>query len=159
MRSPRRAPSTTLAPCAASSRAVASPNPLLAPVITTTFPSILLLITFTPMNSGLVLFVADLLHPVDRLAVELFQNGNMRHRGGRRGAVPMLLAGRTPDYVAGPDFLFRFAPTLRPAASGGDDQRLPERMGMPRRARAGFERYQCAISTGRIGRVEQRFDP
>src|SRR5947209_5273457 len=48
MRSMRRAPSTTLAPCAESSRAVASPSPLLAPVMTTTFPSMLLLIILTP---------------------------------------------------------------------------------------------------------------
>jgi hypothetical protein len=33
---PVRAPSTTVAPCAESSRAVASPKPLLAPVTTTT---------------------------------------------------------------------------------------------------------------------------
>ena len=33
----RRAPSTTLVPCAERSRAVASPRPLLAPVMTTTF--------------------------------------------------------------------------------------------------------------------------
>ena len=37
-RSTRRAPSTTLAPSAESCRAVASPSPLLAPVMTTTFP-------------------------------------------------------------------------------------------------------------------------
>src|SRR5437867_2952031 len=43
-RSARRAPSTTLAPCADRSRAAASPSPLLAPVMTTTFPSMLLLI-------------------------------------------------------------------------------------------------------------------
>src|SRR4030095_1671611 len=35
----RRAPRTTCAPLCASRRAVASPIPLLAPVITTTFPS------------------------------------------------------------------------------------------------------------------------
>lgn len=38
MRSVRRAPSTTVAPAAARVRAVASPKPLLAPVMTTTFP-------------------------------------------------------------------------------------------------------------------------
>jgi hypothetical protein len=37
MRSWRRAPNTTLAPRADSSLAVASPSPLLAPVMTTTF--------------------------------------------------------------------------------------------------------------------------
>jgi hypothetical protein len=38
-RSVRRAPRTTLAPCSASSRAVASPMPLLAPVMRTTRPA------------------------------------------------------------------------------------------------------------------------
>src|SRR6516164_5009811 len=47
-RSMRRAPSTTLAPCAERSRAVASPSPLLAPVMTTTFPSMLWCIVLTP---------------------------------------------------------------------------------------------------------------
>src|SRR4051794_3533309 len=47
-RSTRRAPSTTLAPCAERSRAVASPSPLLAPVMTTALPSMLLLIILTP---------------------------------------------------------------------------------------------------------------
>src|SRR6266850_1238252 len=40
-RSVRRAPRNTLAPLDARRRAVASPRPLLAPVMTTTFPSML----------------------------------------------------------------------------------------------------------------------
>ena len=40
-----------------------------------------------------VLRVRDVLHPVDRLAVERLLNGDMGHRGGRRRAVPVLLAG------------------------------------------------------------------
>jgi hypothetical protein len=40
------------------------------------------------------LFVADLLHPADVLAVELLLNRDMTHRGGRGRAVQMLLAGR-----------------------------------------------------------------
>jgi hypothetical protein len=47
------------------------------------------------------LFVADLFHPVDGLAVELFLNGDVGHGGGGRGPVPMLLAGREPDDVEG----------------------------------------------------------
>jgi hypothetical protein len=31
-------------------------------------------------------------------------NGDMSHRGRRRSAVPMLLAGRKPDHIAWPDF-------------------------------------------------------
>src|SRR5207302_10627174 len=42
-----------------------------------------------------VLLVADLLHPVDGLAVELFHNGDVRHGRGRRGAVPMFLSFRS----------------------------------------------------------------
>jgi hypothetical protein len=72
-RSPRRAPSTTLAPCAERSRAVDSPSPLLAPVMTTTFPSMLLLfmiiLTSACRRRTKVLFIADLFHPIDGLAV------------------------------------------------------------------------------------------
>jgi hypothetical protein len=50
------------------------------------------------------LFVADLFHPVNRFAVELFLNGDVRHGRGWRGAVPMLLARREPDYVSRSDF-------------------------------------------------------
>src|SRR6266566_9842624 len=41
---------------------------------------------FLPPRSGLVLFVADLFHPVGGLAVELFLNGDVRHGRGCRGA-------------------------------------------------------------------------
>src|SRR5215469_9489111 len=51
-RSMRRAPSTTLAPCAERSRAVASPSPLLAPVMTTIFPSMLFIILTPALHSG-----------------------------------------------------------------------------------------------------------
>src|SRR6266567_7236461 len=104
MRSARRAPSTTVAPCADKSRAVASPRPLLAPVMTTTFPWMLLLIA-----RPLVLFVCDLLHPVDNLAFELLLDGDMRHGRGGRCAMPMLFACGAPDHIAGPDDLDRAA--------------------------------------------------
>src|SRR5437763_13625426 len=86
-RSTRRAPSTTVARSAERSRAVASPSPLLAPVMTTTFPAMLPLIERAPLlgmdsrdlhivldrccsSRGLVLLVGDVLHPLDYLAVE-----------------------------------------------------------------------------------------
>src|SRR5579862_5622650 len=71
------------------------------------------------------MFVADLFHPIDGLTVELFYNSDMRHRGGRGLAVTMLDAGRTPDYIPGPDFLFAPIPALRPAAAGRDDHVCP----------------------------------
>src|SRR6187431_964499 len=57
-RSERRAPSTTFAPRSASRRAVASPIPLLAPVITTTLSSSLGMI---------LLFLSASAHPGQRL--------------------------------------------------------------------------------------------
>ena len=87
----------------------------------------------------MVLFVADLFHPVHDLAVELFLNGDMRHGGGWRGAMPVLLAWREPDHVAGPDFFDRASPALRPAATRRHDQGLTQRMGVPRGSGTGLE--------------------
>jgi hypothetical protein len=50
-------------------------------------------------ESGLILFVADLFHPVDSLAVQLFLNGDVGHRRGCRGSMPVFLTGRNPDDV------------------------------------------------------------
>src|SRR3954471_10346087 len=86
-----------------------------------------------------VLLVADLLHPVDGLAALLFLDRDVGHAGGGRGAVPVLLAGCEPDHVARPDLFHRYALALRPAAAGGDDQGLAERMGVPGRPRPRLE--------------------
>jgi len=45
---------------------------------------------------NLVLFVADLFHPVGGLAIELFLNGDMGHGPGRRGTMPMLFTPWNP---------------------------------------------------------------
>src|SRR5437660_12757512 len=91
-----------------------------------------LLVKLRSLNSfftgTVVLLVGDLLHPVDDLAVELFLDGDVGHRGTRRGAMPMLLAGRARNDVARTDDLDRPAPALHVAAAGGDDERLAERM-------------------------------
>src|SRR5258706_11296583 len=110
-------------------------------------------------GSLLVLLIADLLHPVHGLAVELLLNGDVRHR--RRGCcpVPVLLARREPDHVAGPDFLDRPALALRPAAAGRHDQGLAEGMRVPRGARPWLERDARTGDTPRIGRVKQWVDP
>src|SRR5271168_5043489 len=86
------------------------------------FPSLRFCMTFLlrgmlGRRSGQVLLVADLFQPIHDLAVQRFLNGDMGHRRGRRRAVPMLLAGRAENHVAGPDLLFGFAPTLGPAAA------------------------------------------
>src|SRR5215207_8442680 len=114
MRSTHRAPSITLAPCAERSWAVASPSPLLAPVMTTTFPSMLLFIILTTAcrNGGIVLFVAVLFHPVGGLSVELCLKGDVRHGRGCRGTVPMRLTRRQAHYIPRPNFLGWASPTL-----------------------------------------------
>ena len=83
------------------------------------------------ISTSFVLFLADLLHPVDRFAVERLLNGDMSHRSGRRSAVPMLFTRHKPDHIARPDFLDRAAPTLNPPKAGREDQRLTEWMCMP----------------------------
>src|SRR3954469_20117584 len=95
-----KAASTTAAPASANARAVASPMPAAAPVTRATLP---------PKSSGLfmtgsplVLLVGDVLHPLDHLAVEPLLDGDVGHRRGGRRPVPVLLARREPDHVAGP---------------------------------------------------------
>src|SRR5207302_2170612 len=90
-----------------------------------------------------ILFVADLFHPVDRLAVQRLLNGDMSHRGCRRSAVPMFLARRKPDHIAWPNFLDWTAPALSPAKAGRDDQSLTEWMCMPGGAGTRLERDAC----------------
>jgi hypothetical protein len=78
-----------------------------------------------------------MLHPIHDLAVETFLNGNMRHRGSGRRAVPMFLAGRKPNHITRPDFFNRTAPTLCPPETCRDNERLSKRMSVPSRASAG----------------------
>jgi hypothetical protein len=64
---------------------------------------------------GSVLFVGRVLHPLDRLAIELFLNGDVRHRRRRRRAMPVLLAGFNPHHIARPDLLDDAGCTLYPS--------------------------------------------
>lgn len=50
------------------------------------------------VTSRLILFVADFFQPVHGFAVERFLNGDVRHRRGGRGTVPMFLARQKPNY-------------------------------------------------------------
>src|ERR1700756_5316817 len=45
--------------------------------------------------------------------------------------MPVLLAGREPDHITGPDLLDRSAFALSPAAARRDDEGLTERMRVP----------------------------
>src|SRR5436305_147155 len=105
-----------------------------------------------------VLLVAHMLQPVDDLAVERLLDGDVSHGRTRRGPVPVLLARREPDHVAGMDLLDRAALPLDPAAARRDDEGLAQRMGMPGRPGPGLERDAGTGRTGRGLRLKQRVD-
>ncbi|AAF84576.1 hypothetical protein XF_1767 [Xylella fastidiosa 9a5c] len=107
---------------------------------------------------GEVLLVGDVLQPLDVLAIERFLDRDVGHGRVGRGAVPVPVARRAPDDVAGADFDDRLAFALRPAAARGDDQRLPQRVRVPGRARARLEGDGGAGHAGRRRRGVQRVD-
>ena len=106
-----------------------------------------------------VLLIADLFQPVDYLAVLLFLNGDVRHARGRRGSMPVFLAGREPDHITRPNFLDRAAPALCQTAASGDDKSLAERVRVPCRSRARLERYAGALNKCRIRRLKKWINP
>ena len=110
--------------------------------------------SFSAPSSARVLFVADLFHPVDRFAVELFLNGDMGHRRGWSGAVPMLFARRNPDDVTRPNFLDWAPPAPCSAPTSSHNQSLPQRVRVPRSPSAGLEGDTGTENTRRRGRIE-----
>src|SRR2546422_5613210 len=72
--------------------------------------------------------------------------------------MPMPLARRATDHVAGPDDLDRAAPGLHETAAGRDDERLTERMRVPIAARAWLERYIGAARPCGSGCLEKLVD-
>ena len=105
-----------------------------------------------------ILFIAHLLHPLDDLAVKLLLDRDMRHRCSRRGAMPVLLARREPDYVTRSNFFNRTTLPLSPAAARSDNERLTKRMRMPRRPRTGLKGDTRTLHKCRLGRLKQRID-
>ena len=72
----------------------------------------------------MVLRVVDVFHPVNDLTVERFRNRDVRHRCGRRRAVPVFFAWREPDDITRSDLLDRPALTLRKAGINVDLQAM-----------------------------------
>src|SRR3984957_2015792 len=73
-------------------------------------------------RSALVLLVADLFHPLHRLAVERLLDGDVGHGGGGRGAMPMFLARREDYDVARTNLLDRPAFALGAGAPDSGDK-------------------------------------
>ena len=74
----------------------------------------------------------------------------------RGAAPPMLFARREPDDVTRANFLDRSSPTLHPAAAAGHDERLAQRVRVPRGAGAGLEGHTGTTRACRNRRFEQR---
>jgi hypothetical protein len=77
--------------------------------------------SFLLQGSLAILVVGDLFHPVDDFTVERFLNGDMRHSCCWSCAMPMLLARRKPEHIAGMNFFNRTAIALHPSATGYDN--------------------------------------
>ena len=92
-----------------------------------------------------------MLHPVDYLAVFLLLNGDVRHASDRRRAMPVLLAGREPNYVSRTNLFDRATFALRPAAASRYDERLAERMRVPCSPRTRLKRNARALNKRGIG--------
>src|SRR5215469_13289379 len=109
-------------------------------------------------GSRKILLIGYLLHPIHKLAVECLLDGDVSHACGGRCAVPVAMIRRTPDDIARADLRDRASFTLRPAAAGGDNERLAERVRMPGGARAGLECDAGACYASRRGGREQWVD-
>src|SRR5512146_1912756 len=70
----------------------------------------------------------------------------------------MLLPRRSPDHVAWVALDDRLTPLLYSSRAGNDHQRLAQRVAVPVRPRAWFERDSRAGDPGRLGRRIQRVD-
>src|SRR5438105_13942310 len=86
---------------------------------------------FLRPHGALILFLADLFHPIDDFAIQLFLDRDVHHRRCWRGAVPVFLAGREPVDITGTNLFDGPAPSLRAAAASGADDSLPEGTRMP----------------------------
>ena len=79
---------------------------------------------------------------------------NVGHRRRRPRTVPVFFSRRKPHHITGANLLNGPTFALRPPATRRDDQRLPERMRVPRRARTGFKCDACALHKRRIWRLK-----
>ena len=68
--------------------------------------------------------------------------------------MPVFLARRKPNDIAGPDLLDRSAFALGPPAASRDDEGLTERMRMPSSPRPGLEGYAGTLNQRGIGSLK-----
>jgi hypothetical protein len=75
--------------------------------------------------------------------------------------MPVFLARREPDHIAGMDFLDRSHFALNPAAAGGDNESLAERVLVPCSPRTRFESYAGTLEPApdRVPEIVDRCAP
>src|SRR5258708_22821736 len=108
------------------------------------------------LRSGLILFITDLFHPGNGLAIKLFLKSDMGYGSGWRSAMPVFLRRRAPDHVPWMNLLDRTIPALRAAAPSGHEQGLAQRVGVPSSASTRLECHTGTLHTRRIGYLKQR---
>jgi len=72
--------------------------------------------------------------------------------------MPVFFRGRKPDNIAGTNFFDRATPALDSTATCGDDQRLSERVSVPRGTGTRFEGHARTKNTCWRGRIKERVD-
>src|ERR1700722_1537905 len=109
-------------------------------------------------NSSSVLLVADVLHPVHRLAAGSLLNGDVSHGRRWRRPVPVFLSWREPDHIPGVNLLDRGTFPLNPSTACRDNQCLSERMRMPGGTRSRLKGDAGATDKRRVGCLKERVD-
>ncbi len=82
-------------------------------------------------RADVVFLIRHLFHPHHGYAIQRFLNSDVSHRGGGRCAVPVLMPWRAPNDVTCADLHNRFAFTLGPTTTSGDNEGLAQGMGVP----------------------------
>src|SRR4051812_41790953 len=128
-------PSTSSRPTAeAPSPKIASAPPSAASITSSTFSASHSVERPWHLHAAAVLFVGDMLHPSGAASVQRLGDGDVGHRAGRRGAMPVPDPRRDRDNIARAHLLHRATVLLHPTAASSDDQGLAQRMRVPGRA-------------------------
>ena len=112
-----------------------------------------------PSFASMVFFVTDMLHPDDKLPITPFLNRDVRHTGGRRSPMPMLLARRGQHHISRTNLLDVSIFSLNPALAGRDDEGLTEGMSMPCSPCSRLECNAGGLNKRRIRRLKKRIHP
>src|SRR5437879_635906 len=112
-----------------------------------------------PSFASMVFFVTDMFHPVDKLSITPFLNGDVRHTCGRRSPMPMLLARRGQHHISRTNLLDMSAFVLNPALAGSDDEGLTERMSMPCSPCSRLEGNAGSLNKRRLRCLKKRIHP